>query len=92
MRVAPSRSDLKVTIKHYEVGRELVSLKLEVGAKVLRIRCIKIQKQLLGAHERREPCGANRRSILPRARDPAKDVAVECHMADGRERQVSGHE
>src|SRR5258707_941204 len=32
------------------------------------------------------------RSVLPRARYPTKDVAIDRHMADGRERQVSGHE
>src|SRR5262245_19135004 len=33
-----------------------------------------------------------RRSVLPGARYPTKDVAVDRHMADGRERQVSGHQ
>ena len=28
----------------------------------------------------------NKRSVLPGARDPTKDVAVDRHMADGRER------
>jgi hypothetical protein len=32
------------------------------------------------------------RSVLPWARYPTKDVAVDRHMADGRERQVSGHQ
>src|SRR5258706_14263394 len=32
------------------------------------------------------------RSVLPGARYPTKDVAVDRHMADGRERQVSGHQ
>src|SRR5262245_47575091 len=34
----------------------------------------------------------NKRSVLPGARYPTKDVAVDRHMADGRERQVSGHQ
>src|SRR5262245_50042357 len=34
----------------------------------------------------------HKRSILPGARYPPKDVAVDRHMADGRERQVSGHQ
>src|SRR5262245_19402259 len=34
----------------------------------------------------------NKRSILPGAWYPTKDVAVDRHMADGRERQVSGHQ
>src|SRR6267154_5931981 len=33
-----------------------------------------------------------KRSVLPGARYPTKDVAVDRHMADGRERQVSGHQ
>src|SRR4029077_2451490 len=32
------------------------------------------------------------RSVLPGARYPTKDVAVDRHMTDGRERQVSGHQ
>src|SRR5262245_29979355 len=32
------------------------------------------------------------RSILPGTRYPTKDVAVDRHMADGRKRQVSGHQ
>src|SRR5258706_9691292 len=32
------------------------------------------------------------RSVLPGARYPTKDVAVDRHMADGRERQVSGYQ
>src|SRR4029077_6037018 len=31
-------------------------------------------------------------SVLPRARSTTKDVAIDRHMADGRERQVSGHQ
>jgi hypothetical protein len=31
-------------------------------------------------------------SVLPGARYPTKDVAGDRHMADGRERQVSGHQ
>src|SRR5262245_9742620 len=34
----------------------------------------------------------NKRSVLPGARYPTKDVAGDRHMADGRERQVSGHQ
>jgi hypothetical protein len=34
----------------------------------------------------------NKRSVLPGARYASKDVAVDRHMADGRERQVSGHQ
>src|SRR5262245_61742378 len=34
----------------------------------------------------------NERSVLPVGRYPTKDVAVDRHMADGRERQVSGHQ
>src|SRR5262245_58503306 len=34
----------------------------------------------------------NERSVLPGARYPTKDVAVDRHMADGRKRQVSGHQ
>ena len=34
----------------------------------------------------------NKRSVLPEARYPTKDVAGDRHMADGRERQVSGHQ
>src|SRR5215470_6271529 len=34
----------------------------------------------------------NKRSVLPGARHPTKDVAVDRHMADGRKRQVSGHQ
>src|SRR2546426_8850950 len=34
----------------------------------------------------------NKRSILPGARYPTKGVAVDRHMADGWERQVSGHQ
>src|SRR5262249_11773059 len=34
----------------------------------------------------------HKRSVLPGARYPTKDVAVDSHMADGRERQVSGHQ
>src|SRR5262245_7947947 len=34
----------------------------------------------------------HKRSVLPGARHPTKDVAVDRHMADGRERQVSGHQ
>src|SRR6516162_7231508 len=34
----------------------------------------------------------NKRSVLPGARYPTKDVAVDRHMADGRKRQVSGHQ
>src|SRR5262245_53724167 len=34
----------------------------------------------------------DKRSVFPGARYPPKDVAVDCHMADGRERQVSGHQ
>src|SRR5688572_26432302 len=34
----------------------------------------------------------NKRSVLPGARYPTKDVAVDRHMADGRERQMSGHQ
>jgi hypothetical protein len=33
-----------------------------------------------------------RRSVLPGTRYPTKDVAVDRHMADGRERQMSGHQ
>src|SRR5437667_10581165 len=35
---------------------------------------------------------AMKRSVLPGARYPTKDVAGDRHMADGRERQVSGHQ
>src|SRR5262245_2115188 len=31
------------------------------------------------------------RSVLPGARYPTKDIAVDRHMADGRERQMTGH-
>src|SRR4029077_8994839 len=31
-------------------------------------------------------------SVLPRARYPTKNIAIDCHMANGRERQVSGHQ
>src|SRR5882757_9112345 len=34
----------------------------------------------------------NKRSVFPGARYPTKDVAVDRHMANGRERQVSGHQ
>src|SRR6185295_528422 len=34
----------------------------------------------------------NKRSVLPGARYATKVVAVDRHMADGRERQVSGHQ
>src|SRR5262245_52994162 len=34
----------------------------------------------------------NKRSVLPGARHPTKDVTVDRHMADGRERQMSGHQ
>src|SRR6187455_280836 len=34
----------------------------------------------------------NTRSVLPGARYPTKDFAVDRHMTHGRERQVSGHE
>src|SRR6516162_10463155 len=34
----------------------------------------------------------SKQSVLPGARYPAKDVAGDRHMADGRERQVSGHQ
>src|SRR5262245_61489453 len=34
----------------------------------------------------------NKRSVLPGARYPAKDVAGERHMADRRKRQGSGHQ
>src|SRR5262245_47691594 len=34
----------------------------------------------------------NKRSVLPGAWYPAKDIAVDRYMADGRERQVSGHQ
>src|SRR5260370_11505854 len=32
------------------------------------------------------------RSVLPRSRYPTKDVAIDCHMAHGWERHVSGHQ
>src|SRR5262245_54344909 len=35
---------------------------------------------------------ANKRSVVPEGRYPTKDVAVDRHMADGRERQVSGYQ
>src|ERR1700757_1683666 len=31
-------------------------------------------------------------SVLPSARHPTKNIAVDCNMAYGRERQVSGHQ
>src|SRR5262249_25792064 len=34
----------------------------------------------------------NKRSVVPDSRYPTKDVAGDRHMADGRERQVSGHQ
>src|SRR5215475_2421889 len=34
----------------------------------------------------------NKRSVLPGARYPTKDVAIDRHMADERERQVGGHQ
>jgi hypothetical protein len=34
----------------------------------------------------------DQRSVLPGARHPTKDVAVDRHMADGWKRQVSGHQ
>ena len=34
----------------------------------------------------------NKRSVLPDGRYPTKDVAGDRHMADGRERQVGGHQ
>src|SRR5262245_16847272 len=33
-----------------------------------------------------------KRSVIPDGRYPTKDVAGDRHMADGRERQVSGHQ
>src|SRR5262245_8857107 len=37
-------------------------------------------------------CPPNKQSVLPGARYPTKDVVVDRHMADRRERQVSGHQ
>src|SRR5262245_52306360 len=34
----------------------------------------------------------NKRLILPGARYPTKNVAIDRHMTDGREREVSGYE
>src|SRR5215813_5903129 len=34
----------------------------------------------------------NKRSVVPEGRYPTKDVAGDRHMADRRERQVSGHQ
>src|SRR5215468_4837722 len=34
----------------------------------------------------------NKRSVIPEGRYPTKGVAGDRHMADGRERQVSGHQ
>src|SRR5215468_9301172 len=33
----------------------------------------------------------SKRSVVPLGRDKTKDAAGDCHPADGRERQVSGH-
>jgi len=41
---------------------------------------------------RRATCCPNKRSVLPDGRYPPKDVVGDRHMADGRERQVSGHQ
>src|SRR3954471_2351285 len=41
---------------------------------------------------RRQRVAKPKRSVLPGARYPTKDVASDRHMADGRERQVSGHQ
>src|SRR6266446_4852122 len=99
-RIDPEQSPYTCMLPEHKPvrrGREMIDLLAveEPKPKPAKIRAVSYEAaidQLFNRMRSSRSAQPNKRSVLPGARYPTKGVAVDRHMADGRERQVSGHQ